>query len=454
VRALALALALAAASPALPARATEPCPGCLSAGAARAALHVPAGAPLAGYGALARRLLVPDLFGRHPHAFWLRPGEGVLDPLAARALVLDAPGARVAWVAVDLIAVDRALTREVERRLAALGGRPATVILSASHTHSGPGAFLDSEVMGWLAVDRLEPAVRAAVTDAIVAAVVRADAARAPARLGIAAATAPPVTVSRLERPLDPEVVVLRVTGADGRAVAALWNYAIHGTALSPRNLRLSGDIMGEASGRVERALGVPALFVQGAVGDVSPRHHGERGVAETGAALAAAVVAAWERAAPAGPGGALRVARRRVWLPAPPAVPLRNCLRGLAPRLGLPLGGAFPRDAELVGVRLGDMASVVTIPGELQTALGLAVKGAARAAGTAALIAGVSNDYLGYFVTPEDYERPGYVTCATLYGPRGGACLVETAVGLLRSLGGDGTEPPAGTSACGAPAR
>ena len=54
-----------------------------------------------------------------------------------------------------------------------------------------------------------------------------------------------------------------------------MWNYAIHGTALGRDNFLLSGDLMADASLRLERELGVPALFVNGAVGDVSPRPRG-----------------------------------------------------------------------------------------------------------------------------------------------------------------------------------
>ena len=82
----------------------QPCVDCLEAGAARVAFRVPAGAPLAGYGSLARRLLIPDLLDRHPHTFWFKPSDGERDAVAARALVLETGGRRLAWVTVDLIA--------------------------------------------------------------------------------------------------------------------------------------------------------------------------------------------------------------------------------------------------------------------------------------------------------------------------------------------------------------
>jgi len=45
-------------------------------------LTVPDGTPLAGYGSFRRRLLVPDVLDRYPHAFWFKPGRAERDPLA------------------------------------------------------------------------------------------------------------------------------------------------------------------------------------------------------------------------------------------------------------------------------------------------------------------------------------------------------------------------------------
>ena len=59
----------------------QPCPDCVRAGAAAGVFAVPAGTPLAGYGGFTRRLLVPDVLGRYPHAFWFKPSEGELDPV-------------------------------------------------------------------------------------------------------------------------------------------------------------------------------------------------------------------------------------------------------------------------------------------------------------------------------------------------------------------------------------
>jgi len=424
---LAVAAFVLAAAPA----AAQPCPDCLDAGAARVAIDVPAGTPLAGYGSVARRLLLPDLLGRHPHAFWFEPSRGLRDTLAARALVLESAGHRVAWVAVDLLAVDQAFTAQVAERLQSAGVRPVTLILSASHTHSGPGAFVDSSVLGWLALDRFDVAVREALLGAVVAAIRQADAARRPARLATGSVATPRLVRSRLRQALDNELIVVRVTGTQGEPLAVVWNYAIHGTTLGPRNLLLSGDVMGEASARLERELGVPALFVNGAVGDVSPARHGERATSELGAELAVMVQGGWATATPV-TRPILAVGVTTATLPAA-RLSARNCLRGWAPRsLMLPLGSVFPRETTLTAVTVGD-TGWVTFPGELQTSLGRGIKEGVGLRHV--FVAGLSNDYLGYFVSAADYDRPTYVSCGSVYGPQTGGCLAEAAAGLLSAV-------------------
>ncbi len=429
VTAALLAVSLLAA----PAAAAPSCRGCLQAGAAGVDLPVPAGTPLAGYGALARRLPLPDLLDRHPHAFWFKPHEGAIDPVGARALVLEGEGTRLVWIAADLVAVDRGFHGQVARALATAGLSDRTLILSASHTHSGPGAFLDAGLMGMISVERLDRAVQEALIGALVDAVRRAEAAKRPAHAGTVVVAGPPLTRGRLEQPVDRTLALTAITDGAGAPIAVVWNYAIHGTRLGAGNLRLSGDVMGLATRLIETGLGAPALFVNGAVGDVSPNR---RGLAEAQAAaetLAAAVLRAWKRVRPAAR-VPLAVASRRVALPGP-RLSLRRCWTARAPDwASIPLDGLFPPDAEVTAIALGP-AAWVTIPGELQSALGEQIREAAGPAWEAVRIAGLTNDYLGYFVRAADAARPSYTACASVFGPRGSERVVQAAVEVLGAL-------------------
>jgi hypothetical protein len=129
-----------------------------------------------------------------------------------------------------------------------------------------------------------------------------------------------------------------------------------------------------------------------------------------------------------------LVVRSARVRLPSP-ALSLRHCAaRWIPGAVRVPVGSALPQDTEMIAGALGPVAWL-TMPGEPVTALGREIRDAARRRWPHAFVASVSNDYLGYFVRPENYASPGYVTCAALYGPQIGPCLVETGVTLLDSL-------------------
>jgi len=405
----------------------------LAAGAASLEIEVPAGAPLAGYGGFPRRAWIPDFLGRLPNAFWFNPASGVHDPLRARALAFESGGLVVIWLAVDLVAVDPTMVAELRARLVDRGGEAPVLIVSASHTHSGPGAYADSAFWALVAADRESPAVRKAILDGMEKAAREALRRRVPALLAWGKTTVTGVAMSRLDQPLDPELGLLKVMGVGGRPIALVWSYAVHGTALGRGNSLLSGDLMADASARLERETGAPALFVNGAAGDVSPRQRGWPGVEGAGAALASAALSAW-RTLPPGRDLTLAAVQSQVSFPGP-ALSLRNCTgRWVPAALRLGLGWALPRSAALTAVRIGGTAWV-TLPGELQTQLGLEIKSAGRRTFEETFVAGYSNDYLGYFLTRRDFGQPSYVACGSLYGERGGEIVRDAAVELLGRL-------------------
>jgi len=117
------------------------------------------------------------------------------------------------------------------------------------------------------------------------------------------------------------------------------------------------------------------------------------------------------------------------------PRLSLRNCVaRWLPAGLTVRLGSAFPDETELVAIGVGRSAWV-TIPGELQSELGESLKRGAAPAWERVFVAGVANDYLGYFLTPQDAVKPSYVACASVYGPGAGERVTRAAVGLLHLL-------------------
>jgi neutral ceramidase len=70
-----------------------------------------------------------------------RVAQGQHTRLWARAMVLERDGRRVALVAVDLFMVPGGIVKHVGDALADRGLSEQTILMSASHTHSGPGGY-------------------------------------------------------------------------------------------------------------------------------------------------------------------------------------------------------------------------------------------------------------------------------------------------------------------------
>ena len=71
--------------------------------------------------------------------------------------------------------------------------------------------------------------------------------------------------------PVDRQIGLLRLERPDGSLIALAANYAIHGTVLSGANTAISGDAPGVVTEYLEKALGAPVLFVNGAAGNAAP---------------------------------------------------------------------------------------------------------------------------------------------------------------------------------------
>src|SRR5262249_48867524 len=219
------------------------------AGAAVVDITPPTGFPLWGYGVRKDQ-----------------PSDGVLDPLKARALVLAVGNDRVAFVSLDLgRAPTRASFDTIRKRAKAVG--VDQVFLVASHTHHGPCIELDEWPTPKTSYVRQ---LETKLGDVI------AEAAKAlkPARYSVATKALPYNRnrhSKRPEKPVDPEMLVLRVEDVDGKPIAHAVNFAAHPTMLDAKGRKFSADYPGALAALVEKETGAPCLFLQGAAGDLSP---------------------------------------------------------------------------------------------------------------------------------------------------------------------------------------
>jgi hypothetical protein len=377
--------------------------GELRAGVGRADITPPVGTPLGGYG---------ERKGA--------PSTGIHDRIQAKALVLDDGATRLAILTTDLVGVSPDLTRRVAE-LAKFP--PDQLLLCASHTHSGPGAY-GKGLFAYLTLGDYHQKVFDQLAEGMAQALKEAQERLQAAKLAVGEAELPRFMRNRRKLKItDPALWVLRVDTSDDKPLAALVNLTAHGTVLDEKNLEMSGDWMGFTQAFLEREVpGLTALYANGAEGDISPNipdhsstFEGARAHGETG--------------------GRAALELYRTLKPSPEAkLAFKTAPLDLPQTLGAGLLGAGKRTT-LQYFAIND-AVLLAVPGEMTTQLGLALKEHARRQGYRhPVIMGLANDHLGYFLTRAEMKKGGYEASVSFFGEGFGEDLTVT---LGRLLGGD----------------
>ncbi|MGB8170833.1 MAG: neutral/alkaline non-lysosomal ceramidase N-terminal domain-containing protein [Chthoniobacteraceae bacterium] len=366
-----------------------------------------------------------------------KPSEGKAQNLFAKSLALeDASGGRFVFVTMDLIGVPRELRTHLEKRVyEAYALPPAALLLNASHTHCGPSfsmgknetyASWDASTAGERYGAQLEEKIFAVIGAAL------KD--LAPSKLSYSHARAGFAMNRRLptdkgfqnspypDGPVDQDVPVLSVRGAEGNLRAVLFGYACHNTTLA--FYQFCGDYAGFAQEYLQADhAGTTALFLNGCSGDQNPYPRGTLEFAQRhGRALAMAVEAALTVASPrtiAGPVRATMDAVNLKYGPIPTreefaeqtqskdktiAAHARRVLTNLEKEGTLPESYPYPVQV----AHFGDDLVLVALGGEVVVDYALRLK--KELAGKAAVwIAGYSNDVMGYIPSRRVREEGGY---------------------------------------------
>lgn len=413
------------------------------------------------------------------------PATGILDPLTATVLFLQSggpDGPALALVSCDLEGIDAEWTDDVQAHArTATGIADLHVIVSATHTHYAPaGPSMDNE-------GELEHPLSIAYTRLLVydlAGAIQLACARArPAGLRVVAGSSD-VGVNRRETtpdgdvvlgrnpagPRDPGVVLVVVEGTDGDVIASAVSFACHPVSLGSECREISADFVSPLRSTVERVIGAPMLFLQGAAGDINPRAMGESPTAplDTAMPLAAEVVRLWN--------GASQTALQDISIEVrtgtfgyPPLLPRSRAdavseVTALAGRLGVleaddtadPADVSWTRlrlsrardalraiesgdgapaiEARQYAARIAPRLAIATAPCELFTVLGQEI--VRRSPFPMTVFVGYANGLIGYVPDRDSYPAGGYeVTHGTLVACGAGEGIVENSVALLHAV-------------------
>lgn len=222
------------------------------------------------------------------------PGDGVLIPMFAKVVVIEADGKKLAIMGLDM---GRSPTyASMDRIKAAVKAQAGVdwVLISGSHTHHGPVIeMLDQEGYGKGKYDDGVAYVKE-LEGKIIEAIVEAAQRKVDAKMGWASEDTDlnRNRHTKIEpKPRDPELAVVRFDDLAGKAIALMVNFAAHPTIESVFDRRWSAEWPGAMQRELESALGTKAFFMQGAEGDMSPNTNAERaGVDGFGRAMAAKV--------------------------------------------------------------------------------------------------------------------------------------------------------------------
>ena len=215
----------------------------------------------------------------YPHVE--RMSKGIHDPLLSGALYLSNGECQVIFITNDIIIIPNDLVARARDRIQKATGVPAgNIMITGTHTHSGPMTkdYISNEADP--VVPPTDPKYVQLFEDGIVAAAQGAFDSAVPAELGLAVAEAKGVGTNRRDPsgPADPAVPVMLVRNAETKAsIACMMLYSMHPTVLHEDNKLVSGDFPAMCRQYLQQAeiLGpdCPVLYHTGPEGNQSPRH-------------------------------------------------------------------------------------------------------------------------------------------------------------------------------------
>ncbi len=188
--------------------------------------------------------------------------KGIHDSLNAKAVVIES-GSTVSIVTADLVSFPNAMVDEIREKASNMTDIPAhSIMLSTSHTHSGPS--LDDNYGGQgIAPDHYWKYL----VDAVAGAIYEAWIDRSEARIGFSTGAVEGIGVNRRNptgKPVDPQTAVMVIEQRKTLKKAIFVNYTCHAVVLGPDNLYITADYPGFAMRTLKKLMGgEPSLCFQ-----------------------------------------------------------------------------------------------------------------------------------------------------------------------------------------------
>jgi neutral ceramidase len=212
----------------------------------------------------------------YPHVE--RYSTGIHDPLISSALYLTDGKGEALFIANDIIYLSKSLVQEIREKITEKTGIPGgNIMISATHTHSGPVTAKHVGTNTGSLVPPPDPEYIESLKEKLCSTAERAVSGAKPAELGLAVADNTGVGTNRRDPdgPRNPVVPVLSVRNADTKEfIALMLACSMHPTVLHEDSTLISADFPGMTKAYLKKQVAsCPVLYHTSPAGNQSPRH-------------------------------------------------------------------------------------------------------------------------------------------------------------------------------------
>lgn len=208
--------------------------------------------------------------------------DDVYDELTMSTLLFSFNDELAAWVSIDIgnmiPAVRDIIYQKVKEAFPEL--KKTKFMVNGTHTHEGPEFYQDPVMMG----NKLNHIITEAdldmdfvsfLAERTKAMLVECRNKLRPfyAEIGVVSIEGCYSNRNGLEEPADKDISLIRFLDEETDGLLALWmNMSTHSTLLHPRNLKMSGDLVGQVCEKLGKEFGCRPLPTVGCAGDSSTR--------------------------------------------------------------------------------------------------------------------------------------------------------------------------------------
>lgn len=371
-----------------------------------------------------------------------KPAEAIHDDIKAKALVLKEKNRKYVIITMDILGIPSNVKPMVIEKLGDPSWGAENILILPSHSHTSLEMFAlnDRNIFGNPALGIFQPQLLEFVVEKLAGLIRETDSDLKPISVGTQQVKLDGLNRNRRgDSWVDNELTVTRVDLTNGRPLAVLVNWTAHPTITDEKDMWLSAEWPGYLQRELEQWIGagIVAMYYNGAEGDQSV-------IAENGGSH-------YETTEMYGRTIAKQAyeAYIQINLEKDPVFEYQLKTVDLSARKPHPdfmkTGGTeyqlseekiqglldyvFPAQTSIPVLRLGNLM-IIGAPGEMIAELGIDIKNKVRASGVPnPAIGGLANEWISYILSENQYQKGGYESSASFYGPTLGSVIHDTMI-------------------------